>query len=117
MGTLKPAPNGYLIKLVRDKTPDVLNPDKKPGELWYEPVHPPHRRRLLKLKLSEEVGEYLVDGGTQELTDIIAVVQALCVLEGKTLADFAAQVQLDPRGGFFKGIGMYGKHPQFDNYP
>lgn len=35
MPELEPAPEGYPIKLVRDRTAQIVNPSGKPGDLWY----------------------------------------------------------------------------------
>lgn len=111
--TLAPAPEGYPIKLVRDHTAAILNGSGEPGALWYAPAKG-DRARLLRLKLSEELGEYLVDGGWGELRDLLAVVEALAGEHGATLDDLIAALRADPRGGFADGVMMYGHHPEFD---
>lgn len=128
MAELKPAPAGYPIKLVRDRTPEIVNSSGEPGRLWYEkrgrivgpPVSPAgsqmveERIRLLRLKLAEELGEYLVDGGIEELADVQAVVDALAEAHGEPPVEFRARVNHDPRGGFFDGVVMVGRHDEFD---
>lgn len=111
MGELTPAPRGYPIKLVRDRTAEIINSTGVPGDLFYGPADLVTVERFLRLKLAEEVGEYLVDGGTSELADIFAVVAALGVLAG---VDLAAMAAADVRGGFFDGVMMYGRHEEFD---
>lgn len=112
--TLTPAPVGYPIKLVRDNTPQILNGSGEPGALWYGEATG-DRARWLRLKLAEEVGEYLVDGGFGELRDVLAVVIALTsVAHGRDYADLIQALNHDPRGGFEKGVMMYGHHPEFD---
>jgi predicted house-cleaning noncanonical NTP pyrophosphatase (MazG superfamily) len=114
---LTPAPDGYPIKLVRDNTPDLINQSGEPGELWYEistNVGEEELMRLLKLKLAEEVGEYLVDGGRNELADVLAVVDGLSRLHGTGLSDILEIVHSDPRGMFPDGVVMFGRHPEFD---
>lgn len=111
MGDLRPAPLGYPIKLVRDNTPSILNGTGKPGDLWYETVPKQDVLRFLRLKLAEEVAEYLIDGGADELSDVYAVVMGLANLHDVDIADL---VEADPRGGFLAGVMMYGKHPEFD---
>lgn len=110
---MKPAPNGYAIKLVRDRTATIINASGEPGELWYgdsgEDV-----TRLLRLKLAEEVGEYLVDGGRSELRDVLAVIEALCDRHDATLEGEITLMRADPRGGFLTGQVMYGRHKEFD---
>lgn len=112
--TLTPAPGGYPIKIVRDRTPDILNSTGEPGALWYGPAKG-DRSRWLRLKLAEEVGEYLVDGGFGELRDVLAVVAALACEHGSDLAGLLQAFKDDPRGGFEEGVMMYGHHPEFDD--
>jgi len=113
MAELTPAPKGYPIKLVRDRTAGIVNPSGEPGTLFYGPAHG-DLLRLLRLKLAEEVGEYLVDGGADELTDVLAVIAALAIQHGTTLTALAEIAEDDPRGGFLAGQVMYGHHPEFD---
>lgn len=112
---LRPAPTGYPIKLVRDGTPAVLNGSGEPGELWYGSVEEEDRMRWLRLKLAEELGEYLVDGGLDELADALAVIAALAVEHGTTLSSLVEGAETHPRGGFSAGVMMLGRHPEFDN--
>lgn len=117
MSPLTPAPNGYPIKLVRDRTPQIINASNEPGYLWYEKVgdaDSPTRIRLLRLKLSEEVGEFLVDGGVDELSDVLAVIEALAATFGLSLDDLTAKLRDDPRGGFLQTVVMYGRHVEYD---
>jgi predicted house-cleaning noncanonical NTP pyrophosphatase (MazG superfamily) len=108
-----PAPAGYPIKLVRDRTPAILNASGKPGDLWYGPATG-DRVRWLRLKLAEELGEYLVDGGVDELADVLAVVEALAEQHGHSLDNLIALAALHDRGGFLDGVMMYGRHDEFD---
>lgn len=114
--TLTPAPGGYPIKLVRDNTPAIINTSGEPGALWYGPLPSgADHGRLLRLKLAEEVGEYLVDGGWGELRDVLAVVCALAVVEHASNIDVLREALAnDPRGGFIRGVVMYGRHPEYD---
>ena len=120
MTELKPAPNGYAIKLVRDNTPEIINSTGEPGELFYASVgHATNHLTFdvaLKAKLMEEVTEFLLaDGdGLDELTDVIAVVDALAYHKGSSLYKLMVNALDDPRGGFKKGLMMYGRHPEFD---
>lgn len=112
-----PAPDGYPIKLVRDGTPEILNSSGEPGDLFYGPLSEKkvdERMRWLRLKLAEELGEYLVDGGTDELIDVIAVLDALAIEHGYTLNGLIAKLGDDPRGLFRDGMMMYGKHEEYD---
>lgn len=111
---MTPAPQGYPIKLVRDNTPKILNGSGEPGALWYGEAEG-DVSRLLRLKLAEEVGEYLTDGGVGELRDVLAVVEGLALeAHGLTLIDLVACLRRDPRGGFTKAVMMFGHHPEFD---
>lgn len=114
---LSPAPNGYPIKLVRDGTPDAINSSREPGELWYERIEPEDRLRWLQLKLAEELGEYLVDGGVDELADIVAVIAALTEMHGESFTKLLTRVENHPRGGFWLGTMMFGRHEEFDGAP
>lgn len=111
-----PAPDGYPIKLVRDGTPQILNASGEPGDLFYstDGRASAERWRWLKLKLSEEVGEYLVDGGSDELVDVIAVIDALASAHGCSLAELVDRFESSERGGFRHGVMMYGRHEEFD---
>ena len=114
---MKPSPHGYPIKLVRDGTPDILNASGDPGDLWYQRLEvgdSEMRIRLLRLKLTEEVGEFLVDGGIDELSDVLAVVEGLAATYGLSLDELTAKFRDDPRGGFLTAVVMYGRHPEFD---
>ncbi len=116
MASLRPAPDGYPIKLVRDRTRDILNASGEPGDLFYGPARG-DLIRWLRLKLAEEVGEFLVDGGYDELRDVLAVVEGLAVAVGSSLNELVAALRDDPRGGFVYGVMMYGHHREFDGRP
>jgi len=110
---LRPAPNGYPIKLVRDNTPRIINGSGEPGELFYGEIPDDRdRQRWLKKKLAEEVAEYLLEGGLEELIDIYAVVESLAQWHG--IRDLRRIAHNDPRGLFDSGMMMYGRHPEFD---
>jgi predicted house-cleaning noncanonical NTP pyrophosphatase (MazG superfamily) len=111
---LVPHPGGYPIKLVRDGTPNVLNASGIPGDLWYGTAPVGHRLRWLRLKLAEELGEYLVDGGVDELADVVAVIEALADEHGISFAELLTRVDNHPRGGFARGVMMFGRHAEFD---
>jgi predicted house-cleaning noncanonical NTP pyrophosphatase (MazG superfamily) len=110
---LRPAPNGHPIKLVRDRTPTIVNPSREPGKLFYADfdgdVLP-----WLKKKLGEEVAEYLVDGGASELLDVLAVLDGLALQHGTTLSAMIDELRAEPRGSMTGGVMMYGLHPEFD---
>lgn len=115
MTVLKPAPEGYPIKLVRDHTARIVNPSGEPGDLWYEEAPPEELSRALRLKLAEEVAEFLVDGGLDELADVLAVVEGIARTEFRVqLEQLHDHARADRRGGFLTGQMMYGRHPEFD---
>lgn len=114
MTHLTPSPNGHAIKLVRDKTASIINTSGEPGKLWYAPVSDEIMFKFLKKKLGEEVAEYLVEPGADELADIIAVVFGLGVFHNVGHGDLLRMANDDPRGGFFDGIMMFGHHAEFD---
>lgn len=112
-GQLAPRPDGYAIKLVRDRTPNIVNATGQPGELFYAPFDG-DLLPLLRQKLIEEVGEYLIGGKLAELSHVAGVLRALAEREGMSLADLLAAFDADPRGGFEAGIVMFGRHPEYD---
>jgi predicted house-cleaning noncanonical NTP pyrophosphatase (MazG superfamily) len=112
MSELTPAPEGYPIKLVRDKTTDIIG---EHGDLFYDHVSAAEHAPWLRRKLLEEVGEYLADPGTDELADVVAVVEALArVGHSMSMAELRALALNDPRGGFLTGRMMRGFHLEFD---
>lgn len=111
---MEPHADGYPIKLVRDNTPAIINSTGDPGDLFYRTIPVEERLPWLKKKLGEEVLEYLVDGGVEELQNVLAVCASLCRLEGKTMVQMLDAVVEDPRGIFSEGVMMYGLHPEFD---
>jgi predicted house-cleaning noncanonical NTP pyrophosphatase (MazG superfamily) len=114
MTDLTPAPNGYPIKLVRDKTTDIIGDE---GRLFYDRISFTESVPWLRKKLVEEVAEYIVAPAEDELADVLAVVQALAHVHGKDLTTLTALMNADPRGGFFTGRMMRGHHPNFDGEP
>ena len=114
MSELTPAPCGYPIKLVRDRTPEIINSTGDPGALFYDHIKPAERARWLRRKLIEESAEYMESGEIAELADVLAVVEGLAATHDLTLADLIAHKNDDPRGGFLTGVMMRGHHPEFD---
>jgi predicted house-cleaning noncanonical NTP pyrophosphatase (MazG superfamily) len=112
MSELAPAPHGYPIKLVRDKTTDVIG-DK--GVLFYDNIPLGlERQEWLYKKLGEEVTEFLVKPGLDELADILSVIEALARYFDHTIDELAELAVTDPRGGFLEGRMMRGYHADFD---
>jgi predicted house-cleaning noncanonical NTP pyrophosphatase (MazG superfamily) len=112
---LTPAPNGYPIKLVRDRTADIINETGCHGALFYDTIPGEDRPKWLRRKLMEEVAEYLEDHGADELADILAVIEGLAGFHGLTLQELTQRMHRDHRGGFLTGQMMYGHHPEFDD--
>lgn len=108
---MKRHPNGYLVKLVRDRVSDAMGGD---GTVTYRPMpHDEHVRRL-RAKLLEEAVEYAIDPSLAELAQVYVAVEALAKVDlGTTLAAVARQAVEDheERGGFDEGVGMYALHP------
>lgn len=111
MSALTPAPNGYPIKLVRDRTTDIIGDE---GRLFYDHIPAEERGPWLRKKLVEEVAEYLVDPGLDELADVYAVIEGLAVSHGISPRGLRDIADADQRGGFITGRMMRGHHPDFD---
>lgn len=109
---------GYPIKLVRDRLRDLKCVHDGTVQIWQ--VGSNTRQKLLKAKLLEEVGEYLIDGGIEELADILEVVEALAVVwEGSDFEELRS-IQLDKRrerGGFQLGHVMFAYPPESAGEP
>jgi predicted house-cleaning noncanonical NTP pyrophosphatase (MazG superfamily) len=107
----QPHPDGYLVKLVRDRVASMLGGD---GTLTYRPMpHDEHVKRL-RAKLLEEVVEYATDPSLAELAHVYEAVCALASIAHETDIDAVADAALaehEVRGGFMQGIGMYALHP------
>jgi predicted house-cleaning noncanonical NTP pyrophosphatase (MazG superfamily) len=115
MGELIPAPNGYPIKLVRDRTTDIIGDE---GRLFYDNVSLVAALPWLRKKLVEEVAEYIVEETPSELADVLAVVYAIAELRhGLRVDELHQMFRDDPRGGFLTGRMMRGHHPEFDGEP
>lgn len=112
---MKSEPKAYPIKLVRDGTPDIVNASGKPGSLLFAGASPSARHALLQKKLMEEVAEYLVDGGVDELRDVLFVVAQLARSRHHvSLGELVNSMGADPRGGFSRFIVMVGLHGEYD---
>ena len=91
-------------KLVRDKIPAIVN--KSGGKAIYHTAKNKEYAQKLKEKLTEEVIEFLKSDDTEELADIIEVVEALVMLKKSTLKKVLAlkKKKHRERGGFSKRI-------------
>jgi predicted house-cleaning noncanonical NTP pyrophosphatase (MazG superfamily) len=98
----------HPIKLVRDRIRDV--PNVHGGEIQIWAVGSTTRAKMLQAKLLEEAGEYLIDGGIEELADLLEVIESLAVVvEGSDFKELR-EVQLSKRrerGGFRRGHVMF----------
>jgi len=91
-------------KLVRDKIPDIIRQKGEPAathiadeaEYWQK----------LKEKLLEEVGEFSKDETTEELADILEVLDAIAAHKGFDMIEVKKiqAVKAAERGGFQKRI-------------
>lgn len=92
-----------MIKLVRDRVPESVRSPIIVSQGEKSLALP-----LLRLKLKEEVAEYLESGDVSELIDIYEVLVALWKAQGRDLDDMATEVQAvrASRGGFEKLIVM-----------
>jgi predicted house-cleaning noncanonical NTP pyrophosphatase (MazG superfamily) len=111
---MKPHAKGYPIKIVRDRTPEIINSTGEPGDLFYGCVPPEERPSWLRRKLIEEAAEYVEDRRLDELSQVLCVVEGLAATHGLTLDYLIDVMRADPRGGFLEGVMMYGLHPEYD---
>jgi predicted house-cleaning noncanonical NTP pyrophosphatase (MazG superfamily) len=109
---MQPHPQGYPIKLVRDRTPEIINASGEPGQLFYAPLDG-DKLPWLKKKLGEEVMEYFTDGGVNELADVAVALNELALQHGHSM-DSLLSLGHGGRGGFASGFMMYGRHPEYD---
>jgi predicted house-cleaning noncanonical NTP pyrophosphatase (MazG superfamily) len=89
----------------------MINETGMPGELFYGPCPEDQIDHFLRLKLAEEVAEFLLDGGSKELGDVQSVIWAIEEREGWELEE---QELTHPRFGFQDHVMMYGRHKEFD---
>lgn len=72
-------------KLVRDNIPNIcIANNQKPK---YRVLNDNEYKIALNKKLKEEVKEYIRSGDTEELADILEVVEAIAVAQGSTFKD------------------------------
>lgn len=72
-------------KLVRDNIPNIcIANNQKPK---YRVLNDNEYKIALNKKLKEEVKEYIRSGDTEELADILEVVEAIAVAQGSTFED------------------------------
>lgn len=72
-------------KLVRDNIPNIcIENNQKPK---YRVLNDNEYKIALSKKLKEETKEYIRSGDTEELADILEVVEAIAVAQGSTFED------------------------------
>lgn len=87
-------------KLVRDKIPEIIEADGKTCKTRI--LSDEEYITSLEAKLNEEVAEYQADKNLEEMTDILEVLQAICIARGYSLEELEALriKKSDERGGF-----------------
>ncbi len=91
-------------KLVRDKIPEIIRKDRK-APVFHEAGEDEYWKKL-KEKLKEEAEEFLENGSSEELVDILEVINSICEfkkLQSKELEKLRKN-KLEKRGGFGKRI-------------
>lgn len=91
-------------KLVRDKIPEIIKADGKTCATHI--LSDEEYIAALEAKLNEEVAEYQADKSLEEMSDILEVLQAICVARGYSLHELEAMraKKADERGGFAEKI-------------
>lgn len=91
-------------KLIRDKIPQILE-DKGVKYTTHVAKDLEYWESLVK-KLQEEVDEFKDENNTEELADILEVIQAICEYKNFSLDELEKerQVKKEKRGGFTKRI-------------
>lgn len=100
--------DGYPVKLVRDRIRDLDSVHDGTVQIWA--VGLTTRNQLLRKKLMEEVAEYLIDGGEEELADVLEVVECLATcVEGSSFREIREiqKRKRKERGGFARGHVMF----------
>lgn len=88
-----------MKKLVRNRIPLIA----QDGRLVFRKAAPEEHKPLLRAKLLEEVGEYLIDPSPGELADVLTVVWELAIVEHSTDLDGIRAIAMrkaERRGGF-----------------
>ncbi|TAL49193.1 phosphoribosyl-ATP pyrophosphohydrolase [Patescibacteria group bacterium] len=94
-------------KLVRDKIPEIL--DEKGISYERRVASPEEYKTELIKKLGEEVAEFLQAGNSEELADVMEVVEALRKLPDYASVEQLRRKKLAARGGFEGRIILKGK--------
>ncbi len=93
-------------KLVRDKIPEIL--DKK-GVSYEKRIATPeeYKAELIK-KLEEEIREFVEDFSSEELADVVEVINAIKKLPEYANVDKLRKKKQEERGGFDERIILKG---------
>jgi predicted house-cleaning noncanonical NTP pyrophosphatase (MazG superfamily) len=91
-------------KLIRDRIPEII--EKHGNKAIVEVLDEQDFAKYLKLKLAEEMQEYLDSGSVEELADLVEVVYALLDCAGVSHAEFEAirKAKVEERGSFTKKL-------------
>lgn len=91
-------------KLVRDKIPEIIKADGQ-IPITHTASKKEYQQKLLE-KLQEEVLEFLKEQNTEELADILEVINAICKLKNINPEKLQKikQQKIKKRGGFKKRI-------------
>lgn len=94
-------------KLVRDNIPEFLDSKGIPYEKRIADMEE-YKNELIK-KLDEEIKEFIEDKNTEELADILEVVEALKKLPEFSNVEEIRLKKLEEKGGFEKKIILKGE--------
>jgi predicted house-cleaning noncanonical NTP pyrophosphatase (MazG superfamily) len=117
---VRPHPEGYPVKLVRDRAGALLAPTgDPPPTLTYRPLPWAERRAWLRKKLGEEVLEYLAEPSVEELAHVYLALEAAARTHGVGMGSIKILADRDKRerGGFEGCVAMYAHHPEYDAPP
>lgn len=91
-------------KLVRDRIPEII--EKNGNTCTIEILTDDEYRRMIDLKLDEELAEYHRDQNIEELADLLEVIYAAVKARGYTIKELeqVRAEKADKRGGFEKKI-------------
>lgn len=92
-----------MEKLVRDRIPEIMESQNKPGT-FYTASDDNVFYKFLKKKLVEEVEEFLKEDSIEELADIYEVLEAIQVHKKYSFDDLKKikHIKKETRGGFLK---------------
>lgn len=91
-------------KLVRDKIPEIIKADGQ-TPVTHIANKQEYKQKLLE-KLQEEVDEFFKEKNTEELADILEVIDAICKLKNVNMEKLQKikQQKAENRGGFQQRI-------------